>query len=47
MSEVSKKFMQTSGEERIEAAKETIIVLPGLSKIYKNKEIALSSFKNL
>ena len=44
MFEESKEFMKTTGGSRISAAKDTILVIPGIVKIYKSKEDAKAYF---
>ena len=45
MADESKNFMETTCEDRIKAAKETILVFPGIIKLYQNKENAVEYFK--
>lgn len=46
MFEESKGFMKTTGGDRVDAAKDTFLVFPGIVKIYKDKQAAKEYFES-
>lgn len=46
MYEESKDFMKTTGGSRVDAAKDTFLVFPGVVKLYKSREEAKAYFSD-